>query len=136
MRFAAATTEKAIRPSPLPAWARPAHAYFEQGDSGLFAGAALAALDAIIRSEPVFAGVWRNRLALRAAAATVRMTGRPEDEDALRDARFLRSKGDALGPVGEHLQAWRALVANSTLSLEALKRAGRSFGLGPSAPLP
>jgi hypothetical protein len=82
-----------------------------------------------------FAGVWRQRLALRAAVATVRMIGRREDEAELRDAWFLRAKSDALGPAGEHLRAWRMLASNSTLSVEGLERAALCFGLNASIPL-
>jgi hypothetical protein len=137
MRFAAIEAEKVRPTNPLPTWARPwarpwtrpAGAHLEALDSGLFAGAALAALDAIIRTEPVFAGVWRARLALSAAAATARMSGRREGEEELRDAWFLRSRDSALGPAGGHLQAWRALAGSATLSEDRLRRAGEGFGL-------
>jgi hypothetical protein len=135
MRFAAAQETKVHPPRPLPSWARLSDAGFEQLDSSLFAGAALASLDALIRSEPLFGGVWRNRLALRAAAATVRMTGRPEGEEELRDAWFLSGRDGALGPAGDHLQAWRSLVSSSTPSASTLTRTGEKFGLGRSAPI-
>src|ERR1700722_12183594 len=61
---------------PLPAWARAPDARVDASDCALFVGAALAALDPIVRAPVAFAGVWRQRLALRAAAATVHMTGR------------------------------------------------------------
>jgi len=61
------------------------------------------------------------------------MTGRREAEADLRDAWFLRAKGDALGPAGEHLHAWRMLASNSTLSPEGLRRAALCFGLNPSS---
>ncbi len=63
------------------------------------------------------------------------MTGRREAESDIRDAWFLRAKGAALGPAGEHLQAWRMLASNSTLSVEGLRRAALCFGLNPSNPL-
>jgi hypothetical protein len=88
--------EKPPPPCPLPAWARASDARVDASDCALFAGAALAALDPIVRANAPFAGVWRQRLALRAAAATVRMTGRREAEADLRDAWYLRAKGDAL----------------------------------------
>ena len=122
-------------PAPLPGWARASDKRVDASDCALFAGAALAALDPIVRSTPAFAGVWRQRLALRAAAATVRMTGRREAEADIRDAWFLRAKGAALGPAGEHLQAWRILASNSTLSLDGLRRAAACFGVSPSVPL-
>jgi Protein of unknown function (DUF1403) len=100
-------SEKPPPPRPLPAWARASDARMDAADCALFAGAALSALDPIVRASAPFAGVWRQRLALRAATATVRMTGRREAEADLRDAWFLRANGAALGPAGEHLQAWR-----------------------------
>jgi hypothetical protein len=118
--------------TPLPAWARASDKRVDGLDCALFAGAALAALDPIVRATVTFAGVWRQRRALRAAAATVRMIGRREDEADLRDAWFLRAKSDALGPAGEHLWAWRMLASNSTLSVEGLRRAALCFGLNPS----
>lgn len=122
-------------PCPLPAWARPSDARMDTAGCALFAGAALSALDPIVRANAPFAGVWRQRLALRAATATVRMTGRREAEADLRDAWFLRGRGAALGPAGEHLQAWRMLASNSALSLEGLQRAALCFGLNASVPL-
>ena len=135
MRTAVALIEKTTPPRPLPNWARPEGAHLNPQTLGFFAGATLASLDAVIRSEPIFAGVWRHRLALRAAAATVRMTGRTEGEAELRDAWCLRSPNGALGPAGGHLEAWRALVGASTLSTDALRRAALSFDLGPAAPI-
>jgi hypothetical protein len=63
------------------------------------------------------------------------MTGRREAEADLRDAWFLRAKGAALGPAGEHLQAWRMLASNSTLSLDGLRRVAGCFGVNASIPL-
>jgi len=128
--------EKPPPPRPLPAWARASDTRMDSADCALFAGAALSALDPIVRASAPFAGVWRQRLALRAATATVRMTGRREAEADLRDAWFLRAKGAALGPAGEHLRAWRLLASNSTLSREGLERAALCFGLNASIPLP
>ena len=53
------------------------------------AGAAFGALDAVVRRQERWAGVWRQRLALAAAAVTTRQAGRVEDEAALRDALLL-----------------------------------------------
>lgn len=44
------------------------------------AGIALKSLDDLVRSAPVWAGCWRSRLALKRAAAAVRLMGRREDE--------------------------------------------------------
>ncbi|WP_245481039.1 DUF1403 family protein, partial [Mesorhizobium sp. M1E.F.Ca.ET.041.01.1.1] len=58
-------------------------------DAAIAAGAVLGALDALVRRQERWAGAWRQRLALGAAAATVRQAGRTEDEAALRDTVLL-----------------------------------------------
>jgi hypothetical protein len=135
VKSAAAAPEKTVPPRPLPAWARPQGVRLDPQNIGLFAGATLASLDAIIRSDISFAGVWRHRLALRAAAATVAMVGRAEGEPELRDAWCLRGKADALGPAGAHLEAWRALVRQSRLPLAALQRIAANFDVRADAPI-
>ncbi len=77
------------------------------------AGSALNALDILVRAEPEWSAAWRHRLALRAAAACMTLIGRSEDEAALRDAWLLRQPGDALGPAGNVLAAWRRLAGHS-----------------------
>ncbi len=47
---------------PVPAWGRVKKALANDADAAFAAGAGLAALDAVVRAEPVFAGVWRQRL--------------------------------------------------------------------------
>jgi hypothetical protein len=73
------------------------------------AGAALAALDALVRDDAPFAGAWRARLALRSAAASLASLGRPEREAELRDARALTRAGGDPGPAGRVYAAWRGL---------------------------
>src|SRR5690606_17945763 len=68
-------------------------------------------LDAVVRRREPWAGAWRQRLALAAAAATVRQAGRAEDEAALRDALLLTRPGDDVGPAGRMPLAWRRLAA-------------------------
>ena len=82
-------------------------------EAAFLAGAALCRLDAVVRENPPWAGVFRRRLALAAAAASVRRAGRAEDEARLRDALHLRRPGDDAGPAGRRLMAWRALTARS-----------------------
>lgn len=77
----------------------------------LAAGAAIGALDAVVRQQERWAGAWRRRLALSAAAMTAKQAGRVEDESALRDAVLLTRPGDNVGPAGLLLLAWRRLVA-------------------------
>ena len=94
-----------------PAWARPPTAPAREiagAEALYFAGAALVALDALVRQEAAFAGAWRQRLALKAAAASAKLLNRREDEAALRDA--LARPGPDLGPGGRLYAAWRALA--------------------------
>jgi hypothetical protein len=99
--------------APFPAWARAKNPPESAAEAGFLAGAALARLDAVVRETPPWAGVWRQRLALRAAAASVARAGRNEDEPALRDALHLTRSGADPGPAGRRLRAWRALAAGS-----------------------
>ena len=80
-------------------------------DIAIAAGAAIGALDAVVRRQERWAGAWRQRLALSAAAATAKQAGRVEDEAALRDAVLLTRPGDNVGPAGHLLFAWRRLAA-------------------------
>jgi hypothetical protein len=98
----------------VPAWARPRGEVQHDADAGYLAGAALNSLDNLVRSAPVWAGVWRQRLALKSAAAASRLAGRTEEESALRDARLFRAAGGDPGPAGKVLLAWRRLGGRST----------------------
>ena len=100
----------AVAPPPFPAWARALNAPETEAEAAFLAGAALARLDAIVRQNPPWAGVFRRRLALSAAAANVRRAGRTEDEAALRDAFHLSRPGGDPGPAGKFLLAWRELA--------------------------
>src|SRR5277367_6768055 len=88
----------------FPAWARAVHAPETAAEAGFLAGAALARLDAVVRENPPWGGAWRQRLALRAAAASVARAGRNEDEPALRDALHLTRSGADPGPAGRRLR--------------------------------
>ena len=95
-----------------PLWARPEGNLREisEGEALYFAGAALAALDSVARSEPPWAGAWRARLALKSAAAVAQhLLKRREDEAALRDAVALAKPGQDLGPAGRVYAAYRTL---------------------------
>lgn len=80
-------------------------------DIAIAAGAAIGALDTVVRRQERWAGAWRHRLALGAAAVTTRQAGRVEDEAALRDAVLLTRPGDNVGPAGHMLLVWRRLAA-------------------------
>jgi uncharacterized protein DUF1403 len=99
----------AVSTAPFPAWARPVNAPKTEAEAAFLAGASLSRLDAIVRENPPWAGVWRQRMALSAAAASVRRAGRREDEAALRDGFHLSRSGDDPGPAGKILLAWREL---------------------------
>ena len=79
-------------------------------DVALAAGAALDALDNVVRRQERWGGTWRQRLALTAASVTAQQVGRVEDEAALRDAVLLTKLGDDVGPSGRMLLAWRRLA--------------------------
>ncbi|SEF12342.1 Protein of unknown function [Rhizobiales bacterium GAS191] len=97
-------------------------------DAAFLAGAGLAALDSIVRANPPWAGAWRQRLALAAAAASARMAGRREDEASLRDAWCLRRPDQDPGPAGRMLGAWRRLARSRGVS-ELIGEAAAAFGL-------
>lgn len=107
-------SEPVAHAAPVPSWLRKAiEAAQTLEDAAIAAGAALAALDAVVRRQERWAGAWRQRLALAAAATTAKQGGRVEDEAALRDTVLLTRPGDFLsvGPAGLLLLAWRRLAA-------------------------
>ncbi|WP_353023267.1 DUF1403 family protein [Mesorhizobium sp. M1403] len=108
----------------------------EVEDIAITAGAAIGALDAVVRRQERWAGALRQRLALSAAAVTARQAGRVEDEGALRDAMLLARPGDFLsvGPAGLLLLAWRRLAARSgdeLLTEKNLAAVLEEFGYAP-----
>lgn len=137
-----------VAPTPaaaLPDWLRRAvpeeKTLAPQGlaEVALTAGAALGALDAVVRRDEKWAGAWRQRLALTAAAATALQMGRAEDEAALRDAVLLTKLGDDVGPAGRLLTAWRLLAARPApelLTAANLATALQGFGYAGDDPAP
>ncbi|TIP18576.1 DUF1403 family protein [Mesorhizobium sp.] len=130
----------------VPAWLRRAIpdaqglARKDVEDVALTAGATIGALDAVVRRQERWAGAWRQRLALVAAAVTAKQAGRVEDEAALRDAVLLTRPGDFLsvGPAGLLLLAWRRLAARSAEDLLKEKNLAavlEEFGYAPDKPL-
>lgn len=115
----------------VPVWARPRGLVLHDADAAYLAGAALNSLDNLARQDFPWAGVWRQRLALLSAAAAVNLTGRREDENALRDTHFLRGASDDPGPSGHLLMAWRRLASRTTSCDEETVRpvAEQHFGL-------
>jgi hypothetical protein len=127
-----ASTPSTIRP--VPSWVRLNAPSSQSVDAAFLAGASLAGLDPIVREMPPWAGVWRQRLALQAAAASLRLIGRREDQTELRDVQLLRRPGDDPGPAGRVLLAWRQLVVRSPVfSQEAIAKAAAGFDIAVNA---
>ncbi|TPN15941.1 DUF1403 family protein [Mesorhizobium sp. B2-3-3] len=103
-------TASPTAPPIVPAWALALGGAPSDADAAFQAGAALGALDSLARAQPAWAGAWRQRLALRCAAASMRLAGRAEDAAALRDAWQLCPAGADPGPAGAIFSAWRQLA--------------------------
>ena len=138
---------------PVPVWAVPRGPVENAAHAAFLAGAALNSLDNLVRSEPLWAGAWRQRLALKCAAAAIKRAGRTEDETVLRDALLLARPGDrglgegsmtlgaaglgstslgspSLGPAGSILAAWRQLASKrSPLDAGTVKNIVELLGL-------
>lgn len=97
---------------PLPSWVTQNHDKTPDLEPFL-AGASLAMLHMLLAdpSEVLPAELLRNRLALRAAEACLKLEGRRDSEVVLRDAYYLTRPGDALGPAGEMFARWRRVSA-------------------------
>ncbi len=109
--YAAPHAATATPTGPLPAWTRPRGPDVSEADAAFSAGIALKSLDDLVRAKPIWAGCWRARQALKCAVAAVRLTGRTEDEHALRDAVLLTAVGDDPGPAGKMFSAYKSLAA-------------------------
>jgi Protein of unknown function (DUF1403) len=95
----------------VPDWALARGRDLSEADAAFAAGIALKSLDDLVRTQPVWAGCWRARQALKCAAVAVRLLGRSEDEAALRDAVLLTAPGDDPGPAGKVFWAFKSLSA-------------------------
>lgn len=94
-----------------PPWTRPAAS--DELETLVFrAGAALATLHPIVSRprEDVPGALLRDRLALAAAEACARLSGRPERAADLRDEVHLARPGDRPGPAGAIFDLWRRAV--------------------------
>ncbi|TCT28173.1 DUF1403 family protein [Martelella mediterranea] len=109
--YAATPAGTVTTAAPLPGWARPRGRATTEADAAFSAAIALKSLDDLARSEPPWAGCWRERQALKCAAAAVRLSGRNEDEHALRDALLLTVASDDPGPAGQMFAAYKRLAA-------------------------
>ena len=114
----------------VPGWALPRGPVEDLTEAAYMAGAALNCLDNLVRADPPWAGAWRQRVALNAAASAARLLGHREDSAALRDAWHLRPAGADPGPAGNLLAAWRRLASRSPiLDLEGLRSLTNLLGL-------
>ncbi|PRD40841.1 hypothetical protein C5748_24700 [Phyllobacterium phragmitis] len=118
-------------------WVRAARdlSAMDEAEAAFLAGAALQSLDGLIRDDPDWSGIWRSRMALKAASASSSLLGRPEEEAALRDVVCLTRPGSDPGPAGRNLLAWRKLAGYSgtldkeSLNGESLNSIAEFFGL-------
>lgn len=106
----AAAVPPVALPLPPPRWLR-AGAVQDLEEAAFLSGAALAHLTLALATPDLPQPLWRERLALTAAEACARLSGRRERAADLRDAVHLTRPGDQPGPGGEILQIWRRAVA-------------------------
>lgn len=94
------------------------------------AGAALFALDEIVRTDPAWLGALRMRLALLATIATARLVRISADEAGLRDAEYLTRPGDDPGPAGRLHRLWRRVAARPAgMAAEIIEALADEVGL-------
>lgn len=112
----------------MPAWVTSARAEALE-DVAFLSGAVLNHLHLVLSRVDLPHALLRDRLALRAAAACVASSRRPEREAELRDAVHLLRPGDLPGPAGETYLGWRR-AAERPVSIKALGRALPTFEPG------
>jgi hypothetical protein len=121
---------------PLPRWvtARTAGKTVAPDDAlpaALAEGAALFALDQIMRTDAAWLGVLRMRQALRAGVVMGGLMRLKTDEAALRDAVHLTRAGDDPGPAGRLHQLWRLFASRPTrLAAETIDALAVAVGSG------
>lgn len=106
-------------PNPLPRWVG-SLASADRRDAAFAAGAALLALDQIVRADPPWLGVLRARLALKAASVVARLLRQKADEATLRDAQHLTRPGDDPGPTGRLHRLLRQFSSRPTRQAQDL----------------
>lgn len=81
-------------------------------DQAFVSGCVLSVLNDVVKLEAVPQALWRDRLALRAAAHHTKIAGRREDERAIRDDITLLRAEELPGPAGEIGLIWRRATQN------------------------
>ena len=115
----------------VPAWAMLRAPVTTEAQAAFMAGAAMTSLDSFVRSQPSWAGAWRQRLALKCAVAATKLVGRTEDEAALRDTALLTRPGDDTGPAGRILVAWQELARKKpVIRTKELQHVTALLGIG------
>jgi hypothetical protein len=110
------------------------YATWQVGDPRFAAGAAIFAIDQIVRLNAPWLGAWRMRLTLKAAAAAAKRLRLNADEHALRDALHLTRAGDDPGPAGQlHLLLRRWASRSLRLAAEAEAGIAREVSGSPVA---
>jgi hypothetical protein len=123
-------TASSSAPPCVPAWAITSAGAPSDGEAAFRVGAALGVLDTLACAQPAWAGVWRQRLALNCAAASMRLAGRAEDAIGLRDAWQLCPAGADPGPAGAIFGAWRQLALQPpAVSADRLAKVVEMLGL-------
>lgn len=122
---------------PLPRWTRiQGEPQVNAPEAAFAAGAALFALDQVVRADPPWLRTLRMRQALAAAAVSARLLRLREDELALRDAHHLTRPADDPGPAGRLHRTWRDLAARpARLDAASLARLAQSLGLAQAESL-
>jgi len=83
-----------------------------------------------LRRLIAWSGAWRERLALKCAASAIRLSGRGEDEAALRDAWLLRASDEGAGPAGDVFHAFRKLAGRPlAINAELVRELAGLLGL-------
>ena len=117
--FLLSTAKPLGSPPRLPAWALSRRDDWLEADAAFAAGIALKSLDDLVHTEPAWSGCWRQRQALKCAVTAIRLSGRTEDEHALRDALLLTAAGDDPGPAGNAYLAFKRLAAKKGVITQA-----------------
>lgn len=98
-------------PVTVPDWVRPGHDSPPE-HAAFAAGSALTVLHGVLRDpdERLPLALLRDRLAMQAAIACLKLERRSDGQADIRDAICLTRPGDALGPAGEMFGRWRDLT--------------------------